>query len=106
MFLRINELITEELPEDLNIQERKILCQKIIDKYPDYFSYRLKTCKNDRSGEKAQNRLSVMAAYLYKCVKPKNDNNVMTNYKERRNRVKEIKFSEIGDYDNDNFNNK
>lgn len=97
MYLKIDSNITVDLPEHLDIDERKELCNDIIEQYRDYLTYRLPTTANDKSGENVQKRLSVLASYLYKCVKDTRSDNVLTEYKERRDRIKEVKFSTVGD---------
>jgi len=99
MYLKINEQIEIDLPEDLDIEDRKKLCQEIIDKYPDYFNYTLPTSKNDKHGENVQRKLNILASYLYKCVKDTKTDNILTEYREKRNNKREIKLSTI-DYIN------
>ncbi len=95
MYLKINDDIKIDLPDDLMIDERKDLCNEIIEKHKEYFNYTLPTSKSDRSGENVQKRLSVLASYLYNTVKDIKTDNILTNHKERRDNVREIKFSVI-----------
>lgn len=95
MYLRINDNIKIDLPDELGIDERKDLCNKIIEQYKEYFIYTLPASANDRSGENVQKRLSVLASYLYSCVKDVKADNVLTDYKQRRDVVREIKFSAV-----------
>ena len=95
MYLRINDNIKIDLPEHYDIDQRKQLCNELIDEYHEYFVYKLPKSPNDMFGENVQRRLSVLATYLYKCVKDVKNDNVLSDYKERRNNIKEIKFSSI-----------
>jgi hypothetical protein len=95
LYLNINSNIKVDLPDNYNLEERKILCEQIIEEYKEYFTYTLPGTKNDRSGEKVQRRLSVMATYIYNSGKDIKTDNIMTEYREKRNREREIKFSTV-----------
>lgn len=107
-YIKINESTTEELPTHEYNQEgelvkldsarRIIECENIIAKYPQYFEQGLPVGgkNNGQSCDKVVKRLELMATYILAgSTESKKQINILTDYKEKRNKTSEIHFSTI-----------
>ena len=84
-----------ELPQELDLDERIALCQKIIDEYPDSFKYVLPQSNKDANivGNQASMRLELLGTYILNAVEKDKECPVMTEYKEKRVAKNEINMS-------------
>lgn len=80
------------LPSEYILEDRIELCYKIIDEYPQYFDMTLNSTPH---------RLDVMASYILEAANKDDDYPLLTSYKKRRNKNKEVTFGELEQkYDN------
>lgn len=80
------------LPSEYILEDRIELCYKIIDEYPQYFDMTLNSTPH---------RLDVMGSYILEATNKDDDYPLLTSYKERRNKIKEVTFGELEQkYDN------
>lgn len=91
-YIKMDNEIDICLPNEYTLEERIQLCDQIINEYPQYF---------DMSLSNTSHRLETMANYILDIANKDIEYPVLTSYKERRNKIKEITFSEIEQkYDN------
>lgn len=83
-----------ELDNELSVEERIKLCEKIIAAYPEEFEYTIPTGKPkpielDYS-EKVKNRLRIMGEYIYQASPNKERQTVITKYRQKKDRQREV----------------
>ena len=95
MYIRLMHGEEVELPQELDLDERIALCQKIIDEYPDSFKYVLPQSNKDANivGNQASMRLELLGTYILNAVEKDKECPVMTEYKEKRVAKNEINMS-------------
>ena len=103
-FIKLDEDMVIDLPEDLDTKGRMEFCQKVIDMYPQYFEQVLaKYCSNNETAEnKVKRRLEIMANYIISSSTDDKKYPILSSYKEKRNDRFEVRFSEL-EYKYDNF---
>lgn len=89
-----NEVI--ELNNELPVEKRIKLCEDIIAMYPDEFEYTIpsgkpKAIELDYS-EKVKSRLRIMGEYIYQASPSPERQTVITKYREKVDRVREVKM--------------
>lgn len=96
-FIKIDEDTIIDLPDELDTQGRSEYCQKIIEAYPQYFEQTLaKYCNNNEIAEfKVKRRLEIMANYIISSSTNDSEYPVLSSYKEKRNDMFEVVFSEL-----------
>lgn len=84
-----------ELPQELDLNERIALCQKIIDDNPVSFRYILPKNNKDPNvvGNQASMRLEVLGTYILGAVDNDKENPIITEYKEKRINKNEVSMS-------------
>lgn len=91
-YIKMNNDLEINLPNEYTLKERIKLCEKIINDYPQFFEMSMKSTSY---------RLETMASYILDAADKNQEYTILTPYKERRNKIKEITFSEIEQkYDN------
>lgn len=91
-YIELNNELTITLPKDYNLEDRIKLCDTILNENIDYF---------DMGSHKTHTNLEIMANYILEVSPKDNEHSVLTEYKKKRNRNKEVLFSEIEQkYDN------
>lgn len=86
-----------ELPNGYTLEERIEYCKELISKYEEYFTYEITTSKITSSSacEKVKLRLDILGQYIYDASTEGRDDTVITPCRRRRNRNREVIFSEI-----------
>ena len=84
-----------ELPQELDLEERKALCQKIIDEHPMSFKYIMPKNNTDANivGEQASMRLELLGTYILGAAEKDKEHPVMTKYKDRKVSKNEVNIS-------------
>lgn len=88
-----------ELNNDLSVDERIKLCEQILAAYPEEFEYTIPTGKPkpielDYS-EKVKSRLRTMGEYIYQASPSPECKTVISKYRERIDKVREIKMENM-----------
>ena len=90
--IKISEDLCFELPSEYGLQDRIDLCDKITKDYPQYF---------DMSLYNTPRRLEIMANYILEMADKGGEYPLLTLYKEKRNKYKEVTFGDFEKkYDN------
>lgn len=91
-YIKMDSEVDIDLPIEYSVDERIELCDRIIQEHPKYF---------DMTFNSTPHRLDIMASYILDAVDKDGEYPLLTTYKERRNKIKEVTFSEIEQkYDN------
>ena len=95
MYIRLMHGEEVELPQELDVDERIALCQKIIDEHPDSFRYILPKNSKDSNivGNQASMRLELLGTYILGAAGRDREHTIMTEYKEKRVGQNEINMS-------------
>ena len=95
MYVRLMHGEEVELPQELDLDERIALCQKIIDEHPDSFKYVLPQSNKDANnvGNQASMRLELLGTYILNAVEKDKECPVLTEYKEKKVNKNEINVS-------------
>lgn len=95
-YIKIDGGIDIQLPIEYTLDERISFCDNIINEHPQYFDMALNSTSH---------RLDIMANYILDAANKDGEYPLLTAYKERRNKIKEITFSEIEQKYNNNEKN-
>ena len=91
-YIKLDSETDIQLPVELELKERIEFCDEIINENPQCFDMAL-------SG--TSHRLEIMANYILEVADKGGEYPVLTTYKEKRNKIREKKFSELEEkYDN------
>lgn len=85
-YIKFEDGSEHELPVWLNTKERVEFCDFVIKMYRREFDVKLKNTSL---------RLEIMANYILAGTNKGNDRPIITKYKEKKNRFKEVNFSEL-----------
>ena len=86
LFVNLNDGKQIELDPTLSLEERKELCQKIIDNYPECFEYSLPRNNTDvnLAGLKVEKRLEIMGTYILQGTETTYNDGTITQYKGKK----------------------
>lgn len=91
-YIKMDSEVDIDLPIEYSVDERIEFCDRIIQEHPEYFDMTLNSTPH---------RLDIMASYILDAVDKDGEYPLLTTYKVRRNKIKEVTFSEIEQkYDN------
>lgn len=91
-YIKMDSEVDIDLPIEYSVDERIEFCDRIIQEHPEYFDMTLNSTPH---------RLDIMASYILDAVDKDGEYPLLTTYKKRRNKIKEVTFSEIEQkYDN------
>lgn len=92
MYLRLMDGSEIDLPNELELQERIDLCNKIIEEHEESFRYIMPKSNNDPNyvGTQASIRLELMGTYILAATKRDKNIPIMSEYKEKRIAENEI----------------
>lgn len=97
LFINLNDGIQIELDTSLPLEERKELCQRIVDEHPECFEYCLPRNSNDinLAGLKVEKRLEIMGTYILQGVETEYNNGTITQYKGKKIIKHEVCLAEL-----------
>ena len=95
MYIKLLDGKEIELPQELDVDERIALCQKITDEYPESFQYVMPKNNKDPNlyGNQVSMRLEMLGTYILNAVDNDKEHPVMTEYKEKRINKNEISMT-------------
>lgn len=95
MYVRLMNDEEIELPQELELEERIALCQKIIDDHPISFEYIMPKNNKDANivGEQASMRLEILGTYILSAVEKDKEHPVMSKYKDKKVSKNEVNMS-------------
>lgn len=85
-FLKFDSGSKIELPTELDVHERVKFCEQVLDDYKDEFDIKMKNTSY---------RLEIMANYILAGANKDNDYPIITQYKDNKNKRKELYFSDL-----------
>lgn len=95
MYVRLMNDEEIELPQELDLEERIALCQKIVDEHPMSFKYIMPKNNTDANivGEQASMRLELLGTYILGAVEKDKEHPVMSRYKDKKISKNEVSMS-------------
>lgn len=92
MYLRLMDGSEIDLPNNLDLQSRIDLCNKIIEEHEESFRYIMPKSNKDANyvGTQASIRLELMGTYILSATKRDKSIPIMSEYKEKRIAENEI----------------
>lgn len=86
-----------ELPQELDLDERKAFCDKLIEENLDYFVYTLpKNAKDDNiAGGMVSKRLEIMASYILEASNIDKEYSTLSRFKRSNILKNEINMSDL-----------
>lgn len=95
MYIRLMNDEEIELPQELDLEERIALCQKIVDEHPMSFKYIMPKNNTDANivGEQASMRLELLGTYILGAVEKDKEHPVMSRYKDKKISKNEVSMS-------------
>lgn len=86
MYLRLMDGSEIDLPNNLDLQSRIDLCNKIIEEHEESFRYIMPKSNKDTNyvGTQASIRLELMGTYILSATKRDKNVPIMSEYKEKR----------------------